>query len=124
MVCGSECAFDSVCCGNVQPYACDHALSSLWKLLLGSGAIKSSYLVPCRIAKAYCTCTSRNRGVWSDLTVGAQEEEEREREEAERRVREETERVARLEEAAARQRAKEAEVRHQMTAAKAITRRM
>ena len=43
-----------------------------------------------------------------------QEEEEREREEAERRVREEAERVARLEEAAARQRAKEAEVRRNM----------
>ncbi|KAK9833458.1 hypothetical protein WJX81_007146 [Elliptochloris bilobata] len=38
------------------------------------------------------------------------EEEEREREEAERRVREEAERAARLEEAAARQRAKEAEI--------------
>lgn len=40
-----------------------------------------------------------------------QEEEEREREEAERRVREEAERAQRLEEAAARQRAKEAEAR-------------
>lgn len=51
-----------------------------------------------------------------DPEAGAQEEEEREREEAERRVREEAERVARLEEAAARQRAKEAEVREHLPA--------